>query len=252
MAFLDWLDCYQDYPEPLPLIGDKGYQVVDLVTGDVSATKGMRHVHEGSYSTKLTIKVSGNRLSFSGNPSVYGRLDNLFGFSSLDECFSVFNRVCLSLDLPAFTKCTKLWHLDGEDGSKAATHTDGAVITRLDVTTNKAVGQSNESQYLRALSMLPFGNAVPHLYANGNTVDWKNKQGKSMQDYYFKVYSKANQIRDLSLFKAVKKYGKTSSEVSYLQSVIDFCSTYGVCRFEQELKWLPQKKPSQLLGLIFT
>lgn len=230
---LDWLDCYQDYSEPLPLIGEQGFKVVDLSTGEESSVKGMRHVHKGSFSTKLVIKVSGNRLSVSGNPSVYGRLDNLFGYSDIDDCFTVYNRVLQNLGLPAFTKCTKISYFHGHDGTKATSFSDGAVVTRIDCTTNRTVGQGNELQYIRAVSMLPFGNAVPYLYTNGNTVDWKNKKGASLQDHYAKVYSKAHQMLCMTLFKTIRKYGEHSSEVSYIRSVIDYCLSHGVCRFEQ-------------------
>lgn len=233
---IDWTDCHQDFDYPLPLIGKTGYQSVDLATGEVSPIRGARLSHEGSYSTKMTIKVNGNRLSVSCNPSAFDRLDNLFGYTSIDDCMQVINYVLHSLGLPAFTKCTCVWYLAGEDGSKVTTVSDGCVFERLDFTSNIATGQGNDKPYIRALSSLPYGNAVPRLFSNGNTVDWVNKNGKVMQDQYAKAYGKSSHMREFILFKAIRRYGADSPEVNYLNSIINYCDSHGVVRFEQSLK----------------
>lgn len=234
--FFDWLDAYQDFPAQLPLVGRDGFIRIDTVTGETStAIKCPTYRHEGSYSTSLAVRVSGNRLYVSGNPSRFDRLDNLFGFTSLDDCFSVLNRVLVSLGLPAFSKCTRTWFLQAEEGGKHSRCTDGVVITRLDVTSNKAVGQGNESAYLRALAGLSYRHSVPRLHTNGCTVDWLSKRGKASL-IYPTAYDKAHEIGLHSLPQIKRLFGRESAEFKYLSDVQDYCRLHGVVRMEQKFK----------------
>ncbi|HOY24783.1 MAG TPA: hypothetical protein PK002_16620 [Cellvibrio sp.] len=71
--FIDWLTIYQDFDYQLPLIGDRAFLVVDMTidgAGDVIGTKCPAINHEGSFSTSLQIRISGNRLTVSGNPTL--------------------------------------------------------------------------------------------------------------------------------------------------------------------------------------
>lgn len=235
--FYDWLDAYQEYPEQLPLIGRDGFLRIDTVTGEMStAIKCPTVRHEGSYSTSIAVRVSGNRLYVSGNPSRYNRLDNLFGFTSIDDCFRVFNNVLLSLGLPPFTKCTRLWltMAEGEEGTHRH-FSDGAVITRLDITSNRSVGQGNETQYLRALSGLRYRNGIGRLHTNGQTTDWLSAKGKASL-IYPSAYCKAHELA-LHVMPQIRRLcGEDSPEFSYLTNLHEYCRTHGVVRMEQKLK----------------
>ena len=142
--FFDWLTAHQDFDYQLPLIGDRAFIVIDTETSEQLQVKTPAINHEGSFSTQLQIRISGNRLTVSGNPSRIDRLDNLFGFSSLDQCFAVYNRILRSYGLPEFTKCTRIL-LGQQSSDKVARYSDGAVITEVHITSNKAVGQGMES-----------------------------------------------------------------------------------------------------------
>ena len=80
--FIDKLNVHQDYPEPLPLVGNQMVIRVDLATGDLVSESPNFKIVEGSYSTKLTVRCNGSRVSVTGNPGRYGRVDNLFGLTT--------------------------------------------------------------------------------------------------------------------------------------------------------------------------
>lgn len=191
--FIDWLTVHQDFDFRLPLIGDRALIVLDTETGEELQVKCPTISHEGSYSTNIQIRISGNRLSVSGNPSRIDRLENLFGFTSIDQCIAVYNRILKTYDLPLLTKCTRVFHrtTSGKDSltesamtllglhdKRSVACSDGAVITEIHMTTNRAVGQSCEDEYLKGISMLPYRNSIPRLHTNGKTVDWLTKTGK--------------------------------------------------------------------------
>lgn len=249
--FFDWLTVHQDFDYQLPLIGDCAIVVLDTVSGEQLQVKCPSINHEGSYSTNIQIRISGNRLTVSGNPSRFDRLDNLFGLATIDQCIAVYNRILRMYGLPEFTKCTRVWHLShkgtdridssamrllGIDKGRRISCSDGAVITEIHITSNRAVGQGNVDTYIRALSTLPYRNSVPRLHTNGTTVDWLTKAGKGGRLIYPSVYNKGHEIELHSFAKAKKKFGENSDEAKYLFGLINYCNFHGVVRFEQKIK----------------
>ncbi|MGZ5578165.1 MAG: phage/plasmid replication domain-containing protein [Methylobacter sp.] len=236
--FFDWLACYQDFDFELPVVSKEGYAIFNFEDGSFSPIRQNRIQHEGSFSTSVTVKVSGNRIYVSGNPSRFDRLDNLFGFTTLEACFAVYNRILASLGLPAFTRGKLLGYVETEreNGSiKLVPLFDGAVITELHLTSNVAVGKGNELTYLKAVSMLPYRHSVPRLHTNGMTVDWLSKAGNA-REVYPKIYNKANEFRLHLLPNIKKRFGENSQEYQYVLSVINYCESQGVVRFEQKLR----------------
>lgn len=249
--FLDWLSIYQDHDHRLPIIGDRHFIAVDTATGEDLGIKQDTVQHAGSYSTSINIRISGNRVTVTGNPSRVDRLENLFGFTTIDQCVQVYNRILAQYGLPPFTKCTKVLHVAGE-GSKIKTITDGAVITELHITSNITTGSSSSFQfeqnlqfelfdshadtYIKAISTLPYRNSVPRLHTNGKTCDWLTKRGKGSTLIYPSVYNKAFELELHALPKIKRSHGPDSDEYKYLQSVIKYCNDNGVVRFEQKLK----------------
>jgi len=237
--FYDWIEVYQDFDFELPLVSDRAYQNIDTETGEGGKIVQPSFQHEGSFSTSIRIQISGNRLTVSGNPSRYGRIDNLFGLVSLDDCIIVYNRILSSLGLPTFTKCTKLWQVTDKVNGKAKmrTLTNGAVFKEIHITTNKAAGNGCSDDYLKGLSTLSYRNAVPRLHSNGKTVDWLSKKGNALL-MYPSVYDKANELRlhTLDKIKNSKLHGPDSDAYHYLMMIIDFCEANGIVRFEQKLK----------------
>lgn len=234
--FYDWLSVYQDHPDRLPTISDREFLAICTTTGEELGTKQPTVKHKGSFSTSVLIRISGNRVTVTGNPSRYNRLENLFGLTTLDQCIEVYNRILRDYGLPPFTKCKRVWQGVGEDGKRVHTFSDGAIITELHITSNKAVGRDNPDPYLAGLSTLPYRNSIPRLHANGKTADWLTKRGKGGRLIYPSAYNKAYELALHALPKIKKSHGETSSEYRYLKKIIDYCDSHGVVRFEQKLK----------------
>jgi len=235
--FYDWVEVYQDFDFELPLVGDRAYQNIDVLTGEGGKLMQPGWQHEGSFCTSIRISISGNRLTVKGNPSRYGRLDNLFGLSTLDQCMDVYNKILRTLGLPEFTKCTQIWNFTDKvsGSSKMQIMTDGAVFKEIHLTTNKGAGSGCSDDYIKGLSTLSYRNAIPRLHTNGKTVDWLSKKGNASL-LYPSVYDKAHELLLHSAEKIKKKFGPKSDEYSYLSKVVDFCKTNGIVRFEQKIK----------------
>jgi hypothetical protein len=236
--FIDWLTIHQDFDYQLPLIGDRAFAVIDITeqgAGQILTTKCPTINHEGSFSTSVHIRISGNRLTVSGNPSRINRIENLFGLFTIEQCVRCFNDLLGNYDLPHFTKATKFWFTQ-QSGDKQVMCTDGAVITEVHITTNKCVGQGAEDDYLKGISTQPYRNSIPRLHTNGKTCDWLTKTGKGGRLIYPSIYNKAFELRLHALPKIRRAFGENSDEYKYLLDVIEYCELHGVVRFEQKLK----------------
>ncbi|WP_413189453.1 phage/plasmid replication protein [Pasteurella multocida subsp. multocida] len=239
--FIDWLEIEQDFGIDIPntvlcSIFDFGMIGIHLDTGEMQTgvRTGTYH-HKGSYCDQVSIKISGSVIRMSGNPSRWNRLENLFGFDSVDSCVACFNSILFSLNLPTFTRCTDIFYRQGEDGSKASKFSNGAIIKRLDITTNKAVGQGNERIFLKALSQMRYRNSIGRLHTNGCTADWLSAKGAANL-IYPSCYIKHEELRLHSYDKIKNKFGENSLEFKYYKDVCDYCEKNGVVRFEQKLK----------------
>lgn len=237
--FFDWLSCYQDHDFQLPIISDDGFASFDFIDGTFGQIRQARVKHEGSYSTSITVHVQNNRVTVDGNPSRYGRLDNLFGFTSIDDCFAVYNHILDFLGLPPFTKCTFLGYQEHVKKSGAVTlkpRANGAIMTRLDLTTNMAVGGGTcVDAYLKALSMMPYRRMRGHLYADGKACDWKSILG-NVCAIYPSVYDKGHEFALHLLPKIRRSFGEQSPEHIYISNLIDYCRAMGVTRHEQKIR----------------
>lgn len=236
--FIDWLTVSQEHQHDLPIVGHVMCLTVDVTTDEVLSTKSPRFVHRESYSTSVTIHVSGRNVRVDGNPSRVGRLDNLFGFATIDQCISVYNALLAQYGLPPFTRCSEVLLRDGASGGKAGDLVaDGAVIHRIDLTSNVAVGEGNVLAYLRGVSSQRIEHSIGFLYPNGRTVAWTPKgNGKGGRLQYRKAYDKAFEMDQNLLPKIKREFGENSDEFKYVLQVRDYCAVNGVVRMEQELK----------------
>ena len=236
--FKDWLTISQEHAFDLPVVCDVFTLTVDANTNEVLSTNQPRFKHEASHSTSVTIHVQGRRIRVEGNPSRIGRLDNLFGFTTIEQCVSVYNGLLAEYGLPAFTRCTVVNLRQGESGAKAGDWiADGAKIERIDLTTNVAMGEGNALAYLRGVSSQRIGHSIGFLYPNGRTVSWTPKgNGKGGRLQYRKAYDKAFEMDQNILPKIKRLYGDQSPEFAYVSRVRNYCAEQGVVRMEQELK----------------
>ena len=236
--FIDWLTISQEHAFDLPVVCDVFTLTVDANTNEVLSTNQPRFKHEASHSTSVTIHVQGRKVRVEGNPSRIGRLDNLFGFTTIEQCVSVYNGLLAEYGLPAFTRCTVVNLRQGESGAKAGDWiADGAKIERIDLTTNVAMGEGNALAYLRGVSSQRIGHSIGFLYPNGRTVSWTPKgNGKGGRLQYRKAYDKAFEMDQNILPKIKRLYGDQSPEFAYVSRVRNYCAEQGVVRMEQELK----------------
>ncbi|MDO3419562.1 hypothetical protein QWI30_11300 [Citrobacter freundii] len=174
--FFDWLTIEQDFGFQLPILSDVAYQRIHLESGEASALSQPTFQHKGSFCDVVSISIRGSLLKVSGNPSRWGRLDNLFGLPTLDSCVSVFNTILAEIGLPQFTKCKRLMPGQAKENEKAPLVADGAIIKEVHITSNRAAGKGNEDDYISGLSTQPYRNSVPRLHSNGKSVDWLSKK----------------------------------------------------------------------------
>lgn len=99
---IDWLTVAQVHHRPVPLVGSTLMLFCDVGSGEIEsqAVKGLQF--EGSYDSRLMVRCDGRRVEVSGNPSRFGRRDNVFGLTSVDECIELYNGVLARLGLPTF------------------------------------------------------------------------------------------------------------------------------------------------------
>jgi len=57
---------------------------------------------EGSYSSSLTIKCDGYKVSVYGNPFTLASHRQPYGLTSFDDCIAVYNHILKGLGLPVF------------------------------------------------------------------------------------------------------------------------------------------------------
>jgi len=228
--FIDRLDVHQDFePNSVPVVGEKMLDVSNLATGEWEKSSPTSLVLT-SDATSILLRCDGTRVSISGNPSHWGRIDNLYGFQTIEEAMGVYNSILEQFNLPPFKRCERHWFRQGEDGKHAGVVVDGAVITRIDWTRNLSVGRNNEQHFIRALSTMTVGRGrKPYLYQDGNTTDW----GRGSTWRYVKIY---NKTFDLERNRRRKLKNATPEAEAYYDRLIDYCRTCGIVREEHEFK----------------
>jgi hypothetical protein len=236
--FIDWLTISQEHDHDLPIVANVFHETRDAITREVLSTRQPPIKHEGSFSTSIDISVQGRKIRVSGNPSQIGRLDNLFGHQTIEQCVSVYNELLREYGLPGFTRCTRLDIRQGVSGAKSGDRiADGAKIERIDLTTNFALGEGNVLAYLRGVSSQRIGHSIGFLYPNGRSVAWTPKgNGNGGRLQYRKAYDKGFLMEQKSLPNIKRVFGESSEEYKYVKRVRDYCAQEGVVRLEQELK----------------
>ncbi|HGY9587041.1 TPA: phage/plasmid replication protein [Vibrio harveyi] len=230
--FIDKLNMQQVHPKGgLPVVGKELYWRVDAATGESTQPSPTPFRLEGSFSSLITVRCDGYKVSVEGNPSRWMRMDNLFGFKTIDECVAVYNRILKQCGLPPFTKSTRVYFRQTDESKKALLESDGAFIKHIDFTRNLSVGEGNEIAYLRAISGQTIGRSkVGYLYPNQQTVDWN----KGSTYRYDKIYIKAF---DLEKHRSSRTANCINQEdLDYYDQLIDYCKSNGVIREEHSFK----------------
>ncbi len=209
--FIDWLSMKQKHFQILPIVNGSVVVKYDSDSGEIEFETHCFREHKGSFETTINVRCDGNTISISGNPSKYNRLDNLFGLRSLVDCISLYNQILAFYGLPFLV-------------------TKRAIITRIDITENYAVGSGNEIEHIRFLSSSNFRGESGYVYPDGNTCDWFRHSTR----HYLKAYCKAAELKK-HLTRADKKNNYSPSELDYLHQLQHNVDNAGVVRLEYEI-----------------
>lgn len=218
MPYIDWLSIQQTHTMKLPKIGDCLVVYLDVDTGEAQREVLYGFQHEGSFDTRLQIRCDGRRVEVSGNPSRYGRADNVFGLRSMAEAIDLYNKVLESLDLPPFygdERASRMaYWFQGTD--RVMEH--GARIKRVDVCENYACGdQTGVELVLRAVAGLTHNGRRPMPY-DGATM-W----GHGSRYLGIKYYDKAKELR-------------RRDRSPYRDELAQWCQSVGLLRHEVSLR----------------
>lgn len=234
--FYDWVKVSQvHHGVEIPQLGDIVIETWDTRSGELVSTRQPFYHYQGSYSSQITIQIRGNEVIFDGNISRLDRIDNLYGFHSLDQAMLAINTVLAEHGLPPFTKSKRSTLAQSSDG-KDAFIADGARFQRLDVTTNIAVGKGNINAYLKMLATQKVGHYLPHLWDDEKSVTWQSRIKGATRLLFHKAYDKAHDLLLHTLPKIKRCCGEDSKEYQYVLDLIKYCEEQGIVRLEQELK----------------
>jgi hypothetical protein len=285
MVFVDWLNMSQqfppsDYPDFLggrvvSVEGACGLDrrgVVDPDTGEIgeawsltgsdemeiefSTPKFARH--RGSYETTIMVRMVGGKLEVRGNPSAYGRLDNLFGLQ-LDDCVEVYNSILADLGLPEFTEGEEVSRFFEGSGTTLLEYT-GAKITRVDYTCNQAVGMGRVRDYNKWLAGQKFSRSGPGDDDLEKFARWGFGTVYTSNSKFWinaKHYDKADALENVTLPNYLKKlkasargdnrlkgevYAQYKFAEDYLSKLAEWCAELGVVRSEYSFRsrWFSQ------------
>ncbi|WP_404995478.1 hypothetical protein [Cupriavidus pauculus] len=216
----------------------------------------------GSYETNLMVRMVAGKLEVRGNPSAYGRLDNLFGVG-IDDGIAIYNEVLEQLGLPTFTEgeVRTNYHAKRGDGRGGPMVTySGAHITRVDVTQNYAVGMGNVAHYHRWLAQQKVSRSGPNDADLEKFASWNyDTVYTSTSKYWINVkhYDKGEALMQRSLpeylkrLKAAARDGRIAKgdvrplyqeAEDYLEKLALWCAEIGVTRGEWSMRnrWFVQ------------
>lgn len=229
--FYDWITIEQVHllkDQILPIVATKVKHQTDFDTGelDYSVYTGVKH--EGSFSSSCRITCDGCKVTFDGNISRFGRRDNLYGYTSIDDAVSAINKILSGYDLPPFTEGEFVGRLKLPDmPSKQTKVYTGAVFKRLDLTQNFETSYKKSDTVLRGLSSVSISGRPGFLYPNGKTVQWYlNEDGTGSRRKSLKAYCKAHDL----MIHSDKDMDDLTLE--YRDRLREYCVNYGVVRLE--------------------
>lgn len=283
--FFDWLNVWQQFPsgEYPDFVGGRVVSVegasclqrgafVDQATGEVVDAWGIAggeieydvskfEAHKGSFETTLMIRMVAGRLEVRGNPSSWGRLDNLFGVG-LDDGIAIYNEVLAAMGLPQFTE-GDVQRIGGAgsrvDGSVTEVYT-GAHITRVDCTQNHAVGMGNVKHFNKWLAGQKLYRSAPDDEDLASFARWDFSTVYMSESKYWitaKSYDKSKALLDVTLPSYLKKLRAAAkagtidrAEVQrlykeaedYLDGLALWCAEQGIARLEWSFRnrWFAQ------------
>lgn len=227
---VDWLSLSQAHPGAnLPKINDGCVMAFDS-DGEVDYTTLKAFKVEGSFESSVFLRCDGTTIDFVGNPSKWGRTDNVFGYDFTD-CLHVVNGILAEHGLPPFSAGESFYRQkSGEDSQKQWT---GCRIRRIDLTQNYATGSPEAAHaFLRWLAGQKMKLLKTGHYGDYDTVDF----GRGSKRKYFKVYAKAAELLKHSKTKQDVSTFEKAARLESIEKIAEYARASGIVRAELTLK----------------
>lgn len=183
---IDWVSIRQQHPPQTPMLGGSEHLlVIDSETGQVTRERVGFFSHEGSFDTRVAVRSYQGMVEWSGNPSRWGRLDNVFGYSRMVDCLALINRHLEALGLPPFTTSARVANarrvqMEAPNGAPITT---GAVLTRVDLNRNFFAGDMRSAMtYLRAAASAVYRGKSADVHSP-TSMSWGNVQHSRLSMY---------------------------------------------------------------------
>lgn len=228
---VDWLTIAQQHaPGSVPDLGDGLVMRVDP-DGVIEWVSARSLGHEDSHGHSIQVRSHGGLVEWSGNPSRWGRWDNVFGLGFV-AALQVVNDSLLSLGLPPFTSEPLAGR--SADGSDAGTRygeqsvvPTGAIVRRIDVARNFSTGET-VSTVVRALGQGSWYGKSGHPGGPGS-MSWGSRRSR-----FFKCYDKSAEIRSHKAPRIASE-SEYQEVVAYRERLAEWCESVGLVRWEMQL-----------------
>lgn len=216
-CFVDWLGIQQKHSG----LGDlNGGFFMELDSDDSEKWRTAKHLQlEGSHKTSILLRSFAGQVELRGNVGRWCRSDNVF---NLDFAATMrrANQIVDCFGLPAFCDDGDYWQ--DKDGNVCS---NGAAVTRLDLTRNYSTGSPADA--VRFMAWLD-GQSLPYIKRGRSvgktTVQWGSNKGR----YKLIAYDKAQEMIDHAKNEAHRNEIKASR-------IYQYCLENGIVRVELKL-----------------
>ena len=217
-CFIDWINIQQKHCGLPELNG--GY-FMEFDSGDdgalVEKWKTAKHYRvQGSHATALMLRSGAGQVELRGNVGRWSRPDNVFNLD-FPGVLQQSNRILDCFGLPVFSDDGDYWK--DKDGK---VRSNGAAVTRLDLTRNYSTGSPEDA--VRFMAWLD-GQSLPYIRrgrkVGSTTVQWGSNKGR----YKLIAYNKAQEMLD---------HAKNEEDRARIRQsrVFEFCYFQGIVRVE--------------------
>lgn len=212
MAHVDWLTVSEVRSSGPDLVEDYLLSY-DAETGELNYRTGSGFTLEGSFDSRIRIRSVDGRVTWSGNPSRFGRPDALFGLD-FASAWSVVQQTMEMVGLEPFNLTTRHNVPTVHSDSRMVTNGAGAMLRRIDIAEVMSVTPvSDVPAVLRALGQMTVHGKSPVHYGSGLRVG--SRRGKQVV-----VYDKGQELR------------AHSKGDEYLERLSAWASEVGLLRWE--------------------
>lgn len=193
---------------------------MELESDDSPVWKTAKHLRiEGSFSSSVLVRSFAGQVELRGNVGRWCREDNVFNLD-FDSTIQRANQIVDCFGLPHFCDDGDYW--EDKDGK---IRSNGAAVTRLDLTRNYSTGSPADA--VRYMAWLD-GLSLPYIRrgrkVGSTTVQWGSNTGR----YKLIAYNKAVEILDHAKNEDYREQIKASP-------IYQYCLENGIVRVELKL-----------------